>query len=94
MIDKFSYHSTQQINRLILGEQMVRRWLKEGKKYNFGFDGNKTNENFTQMVWKSTQQVGVGRARSEDGNWWYGVVVFNPPGNIPSKYATEVLLPN
>ena len=46
---------------------MIRRWLKEGRKYNFGTDGSKATENFTQMVWQGTQEMGVGRARSEDG---------------------------
>lgn len=72
---------------------MIRRWLKEGRKYNFGTDGHKTTENFTQMVWQGTQEMGVGRARSEDGNWYYGVVVFNPPGNIPNKFVSNVLMP-
>jgi glioma pathogenesis-related protein 2 len=72
---------------------MIRRWLKEGRKYNFGTDGHKTTENFTQMVWQGSQEMGVGRAKSEDGNWYYGVVVFNPPGNIPNKYVNNVLMP-
>ena len=76
-----------------IGEKMIRRWLKEGRKYNFGGEGHKTTENFTQMVWQASQEIGVGRARSEDGNWYYGVVVFNPPGNIPNKYVNNVLMP-
>ena len=77
---------------LVLGEKMVRKWIKEGRRYNFGYDGRKDTENFTQLVWQSTQEIGVGRARSEDDNWSYGVVVFNPPGNIPNEYSSDVLL--
>lgn len=73
---------------------MIKHWLKEGRKYAFGADGAKATENFTQLVWQSTQQIGVGTAKSEDGVWSYGVVVFNPPGNIPGRFSTEVLLPN
>ncbi|CAF1474545.1 unnamed protein product, partial [Didymodactylos carnosus] len=77
----------------LTGEKMVRKWLKEARKYDFGSNGHTSTENFTQLVWKSTHEIGVGRARSEDGNWWYGVVVFDPPGNIPNKYPENVFLP-
>lgn len=77
----------------LVGEKMVRKWMKEGKRYMFGYDGRKDTENFTQMVWRTSQEIGVGRAQSEDGNWWYGVVIFDPPGNIPNQYAANVHLP-
>lgn len=76
-----------------LGDRMVKKWMKEGKRYMFGFDGRKDTENFTQLVWRASQEIGIGRARSEDGNWWYGVVVFDPAGNIPNQYANNVFLP-
>lgn len=72
---------------------MVKKWMKQSKRYMFGFDGRKDTENFTQAVWHASREVGVGRARSEDGNWWYGVAVFDPPGNIPNQYSQNVLLP-
>jgi hypothetical protein len=56
------------------------------------FDGRKDTENFIQLVWQSSE-IGIGRARSEDGNRWYGVAIFNPPGNIPNEYAQNVPLP-
>ncbi|CAF0740258.1 unnamed protein product [Rotaria sordida] len=77
----------------LTGEKMVRKWMKEGKRYMFGHDGRKDTENFTQLVWRASQEIGVGRARSDDGNWWYGVVIFDPPGNIPNQYAENVHLP-
>ncbi|CAF2399538.1 unnamed protein product [Rotaria sp. Silwood2] len=77
----------------LTGEKMVRKWMKEGKRYMFGYDGRKDTENFTQLVWRASQEIGAGRARSDDGNWWYGVVIFDPPGNIPNQYADNVHLP-
>ncbi|CAF4742284.1 unnamed protein product [Rotaria sp. Silwood1] len=77
----------------LTGEKMVRKWMKEGKRYMFGYDGRKDTENFTQLVWRASTEIGVGRARSDDGNWWYGVVIFDPPGNIPNQYADNVHLP-
>jgi hypothetical protein len=51
-------------------------------------------ENFTQLVWRSSQEIGVSRARSEDGNWWYGDVVFDPPDNIPNQFSNNVPMLN
>jgi len=80
-------------NFIFLADKMVRKWLKEGRKYQFGSNGSKATENFTQLVWQACQEIGVGRAQSADGNWWYGVVVFDPPGNIPNQYTNNVFLP-
>jgi len=75
----------------LTGDKMVRKWLKEGRRYDFGTSGNRDTENFTQLVWQATHQIGVGRAQSADKNWWYGVVVFDPPGNIPNQFAQNVI---
>lgn len=72
---------------------MVRRWLKEEKRYMFGYDGRKDTENFTQLVWRATREIGVALVRPEDQSWYFGVVVFNPPGNIPNQYAENVQPP-
>ncbi|CAF1057735.1 unnamed protein product [Rotaria sordida] len=77
----------------LTANKMVRKWMKEGRRYRFGYDGRRDTSNFTQLVWQGTRQIGVGRARSADGNWWYGVVVFDPPGNIPNQYAENVKFP-
>ncbi|CAF1526974.1 unnamed protein product [Rotaria sp. Silwood1] len=77
----------------LTANKMVRKWMKEGRKYRFGYDGRRDTDNFTQLVWQGSRQIGVGRAQSADGNWWYGVVVFDPPGNIPNQYAENVKFP-
>ncbi|UJR09643.1 hypothetical protein I4U23_013877 [Adineta vaga] len=74
----------------LTASKMVRKWLKEGRTYQFGSNGCRDNENFTQLVWRATREIGVGRAQSTDGNWSYGVVVFDPPGNIPNQYTSNV----
>ncbi len=38
---------------------MVRKWMK-GKRYMFGYDGRKDTENFTQLVWRASQEISVG----------------------------------
>ncbi|CAG2247939.1 unnamed protein product [Mytilus edulis] len=47
---------------------------------------------FSQVVWKESREVGVGRARTNDGK----VVVvtnYSPAGNRPGAYSTNVLPP-
>lgn len=48
---------------------------------------------FSQVVWKESREVGVGRARTNDGKV---VVVTNyrPAGNRPGAYSTNVLPPS
>ena len=47
---------------------------------------------FTQLVWTSTKEIGVGVAKGPKGNW---VVCCNysPPGNYSGMYAECVLPP-
>lgn len=47
---------------------------------------------FTQVVWKSSKELGVGRARTQDGKW---LVVANylPAGNFMGKYKENVMPP-
>ncbi|CAF1421120.1 unnamed protein product [Adineta steineri] len=83
-----NYVSTFQTE--LTASKMVKKWMKERFSYQFGSNGRRETENFTQLIWRATQDIGVGRARSADGNWWYGVVVFDPPGNIANQYANNV----
>lgn len=48
---------------------------------------------FTQVVWKGSKEIGVGRATSSGGRT---VVVANyrPPGNVLGMFATNVLPPS
>ena len=74
---------------------MVRKWLKEGRNYKFGSYGSRETENFTQMVWLSSQEIGAWSSTIfQMETWSYAVVVFDPPGNIPNQYTNNVLLPS
>ena len=47
---------------------------------------------FTQLVWKDSKEMGVGRSQSKDGTW-IAVANYLPPGNVIGEYPKNVLLP-
>lgn len=78
------------------GEEVTSFWYKGIKKYNATNLGNnkKNNEeinNFTQLIWKSTKEVGFGFSTDKKGNF-YAVANYFPCGNIKGKYNKNVLL--
>ncbi|XP_029468794.1 uncharacterized protein LOC115097266 isoform X2 [Rhinatrema bivittatum] len=76
------------------GKEVAESWYNEIQKYNFSKPGfQKGAGNFTQMIWKSSAQVGFGLATDNKG--MYIVVGFyNPAGNIANKgYFEENVLP-
>ena len=73
------------------GEGMSQRWYDEIKNYNYekpGF-GMKTGH-FTQVVWKGTEEVGFGVAKSKTGKF-YAVGNYYPGGNMMSAFEENVL---
>ncbi|XP_067263672.1 GLI pathogenesis-related 2 isoform X4 [Chanodichthys erythropterus] len=64
------------------GKEVAESWYKENVKYNFATPGFQNGTgNFTQMIWRSTDQVGIGLG--SDGKGKYITVAFyKPPGNI------------
>ncbi|CDQ77142.1 unnamed protein product [Oncorhynchus mykiss] len=64
------------------GSDVAESWYKEIEKYNFSSPGFQSGAgNFTQMVWKSSKQVGVGLATSGRGTF-IAVAFYDPAGNI------------
>jgi Cysteine-rich secretory protein family len=47
---------------------------------------------FTQVVWKSSKELGVGKAKSRSGRI-YVVANYYPPGNYQGQFAQNVLPP-
>jgi len=70
-------------------KEAVKSWYSEIKRYQFGVEPRSMETgHFTQIVWKSTTELGVGVA-SKDGK----VIVvanYNPPGNYRGKYTENV----
>lgn len=74
-------------------KEAVKNWYDEGVNYKYGQEkGNEKCIHFTQVVWKSTTQVGMGRSHNEKGEAFV-VAYYKPKGNIPGKYKENVLKP-
>lgn len=77
----------------VAGQEVADSWYKEEKNYNFSKPGHQPDTgHFTQMVWKTSKEVGVGVASSGKG-MFIVVAQYNPCGNItnPGFYARNVL---
>ena len=74
-------------------EMVVDHWYSEIKHYNFNKPGfHAGTGHFTQLVWKSSKELGMGIAQASDGTW-YVVGNYSPPGNIFGQFPTNVLPP-
>jgi len=74
-------------------EVVVDRWYSEIQNYNFDKPGFHTGTgHFTQLVWKSSKELGIGIAHAADGTW-YVVANYSPPGNISGQFPLNVLKP-
>eukprot|EP00099_Drosophila_melanogaster_P017733 NP_608668.2 uncharacterized protein Dmel_CG16995 [Drosophila melanogaster] len=74
------------------GADAVRSWYEEIRQYNWNspsFQGN--TGHFTQVVWKSSTELGVGFAKS--GSTIYVVCNYNPPGNYNNLFRENVAPP-
>ncbi|XP_067240085.1 Golgi-associated plant pathogenesis-related protein 1 [Chanodichthys erythropterus] len=74
------------------GKEAVDSWYGEIKDYNFDTPGHQPKTgHFTQVVWKSSTELGVGMAT--DGNTVFVVGQYRPAGNITNAgfYEKNVL---
>lgn len=77
-----------QAKKKLQPSSLVDEWYNEIEDHDFRSDDPEPN-NFAQMVWKSTQEVGVGVSKSDRGKMYY-VVNYYPPGNVSGYYLTNV----
>ncbi|KAG8194186.1 hypothetical protein JTE90_002390 [Oedothorax gibbosus] len=79
------------------GEQIVKEWYKEINNYNYSKPGWKRGAyRFSQLLWKSTTEIGVGVAKIPgQKNKAYVVVNYRPAGNnnMPGEFERNVLPP-
>lgn len=72
------------------GEHAVDEWYQQKENITIGEEpANNNGVNFSQMIWKMTQLLGVGIARNSEKI----VIVcqYSPPGNIYGEYVENVL---
>ncbi|CAH3169732.1 unnamed protein product [Porites evermanni] len=73
------------------GEKATDMWYGEYKDYDFSRGGwQKGTGHFTQVVWKSTKELGIGRAKTADGKLTFVVGRYRPAGNILNYMADNV----
>jgi len=77
------------------GVEVVDQWYNESTNYNFENPESRKagvrTGNFTQLVWKGSREIGVGRARSDDGHDVYVVVNYFPAGNFIGQFKENVM---
>lgn len=72
------------------GRDPVEKWYAEGKVHIFGKEPStlKTGH-FTQIVWRESDEIGVGIARNRNGQIFV-VANYHPPGNVIGTYSENV----
>lgn len=76
--------------REIDGSDPVNSWYSEVKDYDFSKQGYQTNTgHFTQVVWKGSKQLGIGKAKSADGKVFV-VGRYRPAGNMMRAFKENV----
>lgn len=75
------------------GQQIVDQWYAEEPDYDYSGTGNVMKAgHFTQVVWKGSEELGIGKALDKKGKM---IVVCNyrPAGNMMGRFADNVARP-
>ncbi len=62
--------------------QAVKLWYDEIKNYNFDHPNLVVSGHFTQVVWKSTEEIGCAKSYSAKSYTTYLVCNYNPMANF------------
>ncbi|CAF4871547.1 unnamed protein product [Pieris macdunnoughi] len=77
-------------NVKIRARDCIDRWYSEINEYSFGKEPEVLNcGHFTQLIWKNTQELGIGCAKSKSGKL-YVVANYYPPGNYGEQFVKNV----
>lgn len=70
----------------------ANRWYDEVKAYDFNNQGwSLMTGHFTQLVWRSTNEIGIGVSYNEKTKAVYVVMNYWPTGNLPSGFSVNVM---
>lgn len=84
------YYARASLDEIVNGTNVSESWYKEVIYYDFSHSGNKElSRNFTQLVWKGTEQIGCGAACSKS-NDCYVACNYYPKGNYLSEFGSNV----
>jgi pathogenesis-related protein 1 len=71
-------------------DNAVALWAQEGESYSYRRASfSMETGHFTQMVWGATRQIGCGASECQGMRLW--VCHYDPPGNVLSLFAENVL---
>ncbi|KAK3577800.1 hypothetical protein CHS0354_024843 [Potamilus streckersoni] len=79
------------------GFEVCRQWYEEGKRFDFSTPKwQKGTRNFTQMIWKSSTEIGIGIAKVQGQQRYIVVVNYRPPGNgnMPGEFLRNITPPS
>lgn len=75
------------------GEKVSTMWYDEEKSYDYNAAKFSSNTgSFTQLVWKGSSDLGVGRAFGPQGQTFV-VALYQPAGNVRGRYEENVPKP-
>ena len=71
---------------------MTKLWYSSGRSFDYERANSLQNaDTFTQVIWKSTQEIGLGLARQD--NNVYIICLYFPAGNIVEDIPENVYPP-
>lgn len=74
----------------LTGRKVTDMWYEEHDQYRYGNPGfSKQTGHFTQIVWQSSKEMGVGTAVSSSGAQFV-VARYQPPGNVRGQFLENV----
>jgi len=92
----YSQHQTNP-NADCSAETVVESWYGESLGYDFGCEPAESFScnygHFTQLVWRNTSRMGIGKAKASDGKRTVIVANYDPPGNYIGQYTQNIPTP-
>ncbi|KAG6447922.1 hypothetical protein O3G_MSEX005269 [Manduca sexta] len=79
-------------NFSVSGRDPVDKWYSEINNHKFGKEPTNLNSgHFSQVIWEDSKELGVGVAKSKEGQV-YVVANYSPPGNVIGSFSTKLCL--
>ncbi|XP_052831342.1 Golgi-associated plant pathogenesis-related protein 1 [Octopus bimaculoides] len=75
------------------GKELVKKWYEEIHHYDFDKpQWRKGCQHFSQMLWRSTTEFGVGLAKMKKKDQYVVVIQYRPPGNnnLPGEFRKNI----
>ena len=70
----------------------MESWYKEERDYDYASPAFSSHtRNFSQLIWKECEEVGMALSRSDDGEVVVVVARYYPPGNVVGMFQENVL---